>query len=106
MAQSVKHQTRFQLRLRSQDREIEPHVGLHAQQEVCLRFSFPLPLLLSNKSFFLKKKIVFIYLREREHEQRREAEGEGEAGSPLSREPDRGLQPRTLRSWPEPKADT
>ena len=34
-----------------------------------------------------------------------EAEGEGEAGSPLSREPDMGFNPRTLRSQPEPKAD-
>jgi len=32
--------------------------------------------------------------------------GEGEAGLPLSREPDVGLDPRILRSWPEPKADT
>jgi len=32
-------------------------------------------------------------------------EGEGEADSPLSREPDVGLDPRTLGSWPEPKAD-
>jgi len=32
-------------------------------------------------------------------------EGEGEAGLPPSREPDVGLDPRTLRSWPEPKAD-
>ena len=31
---------------------------------------------------------------------------EGEAGSPLSREPDAGLGPRTPRSRPEPKADT
>ena len=28
-------------------------------------------------------------------------EGEGEVGSPLSREPDAGLHPSTLRSWPE-----
>ena len=33
------------------------------------------------------------------------AEGEGEADSPLSREPDAGLNPRTLRSGPELKAD-
>ena len=31
--------------------------------------------------------------------------GEGEAGSLLSREPDSGLDPRTLRSGPELKAD-
>ena len=29
--------------------------------------------------------------------------GEGEAGLPLSREPDAGLHPRVLGSWPEPK---
>jgi len=33
------------------------------------------------------------------------ADGEGEADSPLSREPYVGLDPRTLRSQPEPKAD-
>jgi len=31
--------------------------------------------------------------------------GEGEADSLMSREPDAGLNPRTLRSWPELKAD-
>ena len=36
----------------------------------------------------------------------RGAEGEGEAGSPLSREPDVGLDPRTPGSRPGPKADT
>jgi len=30
---------------------------------------------------------------------------EGEAGFPLSREPNVGLDPRTLGSWPELKAD-
>jgi len=34
-----------------------------------------------------------------------EAEGEEEADSPLSQEPDVGLDPRTLGSRPEPKAD-
>jgi len=33
------------------------------------------------------------------------AGGEREAGFPPSREPDAGLDPRTLGSWPEPKAD-
>ena len=38
-------------------------------------------------------KILFIYLRE--HKQGEQpAEGEGEAGSPRSREPDAGLDPR------------
>lgn len=32
-------------------------------------------------------------------------EEEGEADSVLSREPDPGLEPRILRSSPEPKAD-
>ena len=32
-------------------------------------------------------------------------EGEGEADSFLGREPEAGLDPRTLGSWPEPKAD-
>ena len=34
------------------------------------------------------------------------AEAEGEVGSPLSREPDVVLDPRTPGSWPELKADT
>jgi len=37
-------------------------------------------------------------LTEKEHEQRGGARGEEEAGSPLSREPDAGLEPRTLGS--------
>ena len=48
-------------------------------------------------------KIVFIYLREgeraSEHRQTEgQAEAEGEAGSPPSKEPDVGLDPRTLGS--------
>jgi len=44
--------------------------------------------------FFLR-----FYLLERERERARtEGRAEGEAGSPLSREPDVGLDPRTLRS--------
>ena len=34
-----------------------------------------------------------------------EGQAEGEADSPMSRDPDAGLDPRTLRSSPEPKAD-
>ena len=50
--------------------------------------------------------IVFIYLTEREQEQgEQQVEADGEAGSPLSREPDVGLHPRTSRSQPQPKAD-
>ena len=44
--------------------------------------------------FFLK---YFIYLTEREHKQGQQ-QAEGEAGSPLSREPNMGLDPRTLGS--------
>ncbi|XP_044922166.1 protein LTO1 homolog isoform X2 [Mustela putorius furo] len=43
--------------------------------------------------------------REREHKRgERQAEGEGETDSLLIREPDAGLDPRTPRSCPEPKA--
>jgi len=50
---------------------------------------------------FFKKS----YLFERERERMR-TEGEEEADSPLSRETDAELNPRTLRPRPEPKADT
>ena len=55
--------------------------------------------------FFLR-----FYLFDTEKETAREGTqaegvGEGEAGSPLSREPNVGLDPRTLGSQPEPKAD-
>jgi len=44
--------------------------------------------------------------REQVHKQaERQAQGEGEAGFPPSREPDAGLDPRTLGSRPEPKAN-
>ena len=42
-----------------------------------------------------KKYILFIYFRERERAQAgKVAEREGDTGSPLSREPDTGLDPR------------
>ena len=46
----------------------------------------------------LKFWVNFFFLqRVEEHKEReQQAEGEGEAGSPLSREPDVGLNPRTL----------
>ena len=51
----------------------------------------------SSITFFFKKKVLFIYLREIERE--REITGEeGQAGSPLSREPNMGLDPRALGS--------
>ena len=52
-------------------------------------------------------KIIFISLTERAHKQRehqREREKEKEA-PPMSNKPNMGLDPRTLRSSPEPKAD-
>lgn len=44
---------------------------------------------------------IYLFEREREHERAQAgegAEGEEEADSPLSRDPDVGLHPRTLRS--------
>jgi len=48
--------------------------------------------------FFLK--ILFIYLTETQQERghKQGGVGEGKAGFPLSREPDAGLDPRTLGS--------
>ena len=69
---------------------------------------------LENRLFYLFIFRYFIYLfdrdrdsqREREHKQGEwQAEAEGEASSPLSREPHVGLDPTTLGSCPEPKAD-
>jgi len=44
-------------------------------------------------------------LKEREHEPGGRAEEEGQANSPLSGEPNVGLGPGPLGSWPEPRAD-
>jgi len=58
--------------------------------------------------FFFFLKILFIYLTERERARegtQAGGVGEGEAGFLRSGEPDVGLDPGTLRSWPEPKAD-
>ena len=53
--------------------------------------------------FILIFKKNFIHLAE--HKQgEQQAKGDGEAGSPLSREPDVGLDPSTLGSWPKPMA--
>ena len=57
---------------------------------------------------------MFIFEREREWtraqvgEGQREGDTEYEAGSrlwALTTEPDMGLEPQTVRSWPEPKSD-
>ena len=57
---------------------------------------------------YYSQHIVYLFDRERERERAQAggaAEGEGEAGFPLSREPNMGLDPRNLGSYPEPKAD-
>ena len=55
-----------------------------------------------TKHYKIKLFYFILFERERQHEWRSmsggEAEGEKEADSPLSREPDVGLDPRTLRS--------
>ena len=53
--------------------------------------------------FFSFLKILFIHSWETQREV--ETQAEGEAGSPLGREPDAGLNPKTPGSWPEPEAD-
>ena len=57
--------------------------------------------------YYFSKKILFERQWEREREKHDWGwEGtEGEADSSLSREPDVGVDPGTLRSWPELKAD-
>ena len=55
---------------------------------------------MGRRTFFFFLKILFIYLREREGRRVQTSRGEadGEADSVLGREPDVGLDPRTLRS--------
>ena len=57
--------------------------------------------------FHFLLKILFVYLREQKRAWAgvRGRESEEEADSSLSREPDMGLNPRTLRAWPELKVD-
>ena len=55
--------------------------------------------------FVLFLKIIYLFIYQRQWAQAEwQAEAEGEAGSLLSKEPDVGLDPRTLGSWPELKA--
>ena len=54
--------------------------------------------------FFFLRYYLFIWQTEIISRQRGRRGG-GEAGSPLSREPNAELHPRTLGSWPEPKAE-
>ena len=53
---------------------------------------------------FFKKDFIYLREREREHKQEGGRDGEGEAESLLNRNPDMGLNPRTLGSRPELKA--
>lgn len=59
--------------------------------------------------FFFKKKVYYLFIWERERKhwavEGGGTEGEGEADFPLSKESNVGLDPRTLRSQPELKAD-
>ena len=57
-------------------------------------------------NFFLRF-YLFLYLREKEHARVRTSMGgtEGEGDSPLIKESHMGLDPGTLRWWPELKAD-
>ena len=76
-----------------------------------------LPWALHKRQFQVPHFEFFFFLRfyvciwEREERMRNWAqagggtEGEGEADSPLSREPNWGLHPRTLGSWPDLKGD-
>ena len=67
-------------------------------QYFCLWVKCHIEAMISLLRFFVSK-ILFICLTERDHKlAERQAEREEEAGSPLSREPDAGLDPRTLRS--------
>ena len=53
------------------------------------------PFLSSSSSFFFLKDF-YLFARERDHKYAmRQAEAERETGSPLSKEPDAGLEPRT-----------
>ena len=54
----------------------------------------------------LKRFYSFIWQRDEREQAERAAGGRiGRRGSPRSRKPNLGLHPRTLGSWPEPKAD-
>lgn len=54
---------------------------------------------------FFPLRFIYLFKREKAQAGEQEGEGEGEAESPLSREPDSGFDPRTLKSPPEWKAD-
>ena len=80
-------------------------------ERVIYSFALELPVWLYTVScmgaFFFFFKVLLIYLKWKEQTGKHEqgGEGEGETDFPLSRGTNAGLHPRTLRSWPEPKAD-
>ena len=75
--------------------------GLHERIKLCVFESFLIWVFFSFSFFF-----SFFFLEKRERAQAGGvAEGEGEADSPLNREPNAGLDPRTSGSQPEPKAE-
>lgn len=84
------------------DIQITPHSLHHSQ------FLIREPVVGAFFSLFLR--ILFIYFRQSEPEREREWVGElgteREADSPQNKEPATGLDPRTLGSWPELKADS
>ena len=65
--------------------------------------------MLNNKCFF-NDETFFLNIFERERERESTSRGKGQkeresqAGSVLSTEPDTGLDPMSLESWPEPKS--
>ena len=64
------------------------------------------PLSMTLTTLLFKIFYLFIWQRQRQREHKQwGCQGEGEVSSLQSRDPDAGLDPRTLRSWPEPKAD-
>ena len=64
------------------------------------------PVVLTFSSFIFLKDFIYLFDRQRSQVDRDTSrEREGEAGFPLSREPDVGLDPRTLRSCPELKTE-
>ena len=73
---------------------------------IVLSLSQPIEIYRISVYFFkIFKDFTYLFERKSTHKLQGGAEGEGKAGFPLSREPDVGLDPRTLGSLPEPKAD-
>ena len=76
---------------------------LHLHRALANTSPFPLHFQHHFLFFFLR---LYLFIWERIHKWWEGTEGKREAVSLLSGEPNRGLNPRTPRSWPEPKANT